>query len=225
MNVPIQSRGAASILTQKTARRPSTEFEESLTLMRKSLLSILIAVPAALMPLAALSQVAPAERAAASYKYEVYAGYGYVSLNQVDQSRNGLQGVDVSVTRDWGQYFGITAQGGYYKFAYDSTNPGNPSVGTLLAGPVLHVPLFRKTSAFFHLLLGGQHTGGESITPDFAFALGAGGGVEYQLKPRILLRISGDEIISSSTEDPNHLGYSSHEHKNPHATIGVVYKF
>ena len=66
---------------------------------------------------------------------------------------------------------------------------------------------------------------GLRITPDFAFALGAGGGVEYKLKPRILLRISGDEIISSSTEDPNHLGYSSHEHKNPHATIGVVYKF
>ena len=183
------------------------------------------------MPLAVLSQVAPAEgsapaeRAEASYKYEVYAGYGYTSINQVDLSRNGLQGVDVSVTRDWGKYFGITAQGGYFRYAYDTTNPGDPSVDMLLVGPVLHTPLYSKANAFVHLMLGGQHTGGESITPNFAFALGAGGGVEYQLKPRIFLRISGDEIFSSSTEDPNHLGYSSHEYKNSHATIGVVYKF
>jgi hypothetical protein len=199
--------------------------------MRKSLLSILVAVSAALMPLAVLSQVAPAEgsapaeRAEASTKYEVYAGYGYTSINQVDLSRNGLQGVDLSVTRDWGKYFGITAQGGYFRYAYDTTNPGNPSVDMLLAGPVVHLPLYSKANAFVHVMLGAQHTGGESITPDIAFAGGAGGGVEYKWRPRISLRLSGDEILTSSTEDPNHLGYSSHLYKNSHATIGVVYMF
>jgi hypothetical protein len=204
--------------------------------MRKSLLSILVAVSAALMPLAAISQVAPgegsapAERAEASFKYEVYAGYGYTSLNQVNQSRNGLQGGEVSVTRDWGKYFGITAQGGYYKIPYDSTNPGDPSVYMLLAGPALHAPLFGKTSVLVHVLLGGEHTGGENAVPNVAFTIGAGGGLEYQLKPRIFLRAYGDDIASSffasaSVPNPVQLGYSSHERRNSHASIGVVYKF
>jgi opacity protein-like surface antigen len=199
--------------------------------MRKSLLSILIAVPAALMPLAAAGQVVPAsetapvERAAPSYKYEAYVGYGYTSLNQVNLSRNGLQGVDFAVTRDWGKYFGLTAQGGYFKYAYDTTNPGDPSVVMVLAGPELHAPLFTKASAFVHVVLGGQHTGGEGINPDIAFAWGSGLGVEYQLKPRIYLRILGDSISSSSVQDPEKLGYSTHPHRNAHATIGVAYKF
>jgi opacity protein-like surface antigen len=199
--------------------------------MRKSLLSILIAVPAALMPLVAAGQVAPAsettpvERAAPSYKYEAYVGYGYTSLNQVNHSRNGLQGVDLAVTREWGKYFGLTAQGGYFRYAYDTTNPGDPTVVMVLAGPELHAPLFGKSSAFVHVVMGGQHTGGESINPDIAFAWGPGIGVEYQLKSRFYLRIAGDSISSSSAQDPDHLGYSAHSHRNAHATIGVAYKF
>ena len=63
---------------------------------RKLLLSILAVVPALFMPLAATSQiihsrgVAPAEKAQPSHKYEVFAGYGYTSANQIYQSRYGL---------------------------------------------------------------------------------------------------------------------------------------
>jgi hypothetical protein len=106
--------------------------EESLKLKRTLLLSILAVVPAALMPLAAIGQVAPdrdskPDKAEPSYKYEVFAGYGYTSLNQVNQSRSGLQGPDVIVTRNWGKYFAITADGAYYKYAYESGNPGTPA--------------------------------------------------------------------------------------------------
>jgi hypothetical protein len=183
------------------------------------------------MPLAAASQAAPdagsapAERAEPSYKYEVYAGYGYTSLNQVNQSRNGLQGVSLAVTRDFGKYFGLTAEGGYYKFAYDTTNPGNPSVSMALLGPEFHGPLFGKLSVFVHALVGGQHTGGESVTPKLDFAMGAGIGMEYKLMPRISLRAYGDDIAASSVQDPNHLGYSTHMHRNSRASIGVVYRF
>jgi hypothetical protein len=188
------------------------------------------------MPLAAASQVAPAsgsasaDHAAPSYKYEVYAGYGYTSINQVDLSRNGLQGVDLSATRNWGKYFGLTAQGGYYKWAYDTTNPGDPSVYMVLAGPVLHIPLFEKTSAFVHVLLGAEHTGGENAIPNVSFAGGAGGGLEYHLKPHIFLRLYGDSIASSFyasslVSNPSQLGYSAHERRNAHASIGVAYKF
>lgn len=198
---------------------------------RTFLLSILAVIPAALLPLAATCQVAPAaapaERGEVSYKYEVFAGYGYTSLNQVNQSRSGLQGVNVSVTRDFGKYFGVTADGAEYKYAIETGNPGSPSVQAVLFGPVVHANLYGRTSGFLHVLLGGEHTGGESMTPNISFAGGIGGGLDYKLSPRLAIRASGDDIASSFSLSGNTaaLGYSPHEHRNSRATLGVVYKF
>ena len=198
---------------------------------RTFLLSILAVIPAALLPLAASSQVAPAsgkgsaQQGESSYKYEVYAGYAYTSLNQVDQSRSGLQGVNVSVTRNFGKYFGVTADGADYKYAIVSGNPGSPSVQAVLFGPQLHANLYGRVDGFVHALLGGEHTGGESMTPNISFAGGAGAGLDYKMSKRFALRASGDDIASSFVSDPNHLGYSAHKHWNSRATIGVVYKF
>jgi hypothetical protein len=203
--------------------------EESPKVTRKFLLSILAVIPAVFLPLTATSQIAPdrphKEQAEPTFKYEVYAGYGYTSLNQVNQSRYGLQGANFSVTRDWGKYFGLTADGAFYNYATSQGNPGSPKVDLVLLGPVLHAQLIGRTSGFFHVLLGGAHTGGESMTPNISFAGGVGGGLEYQLKPRIFIRASGDDIASSFVSDPNHLGYSPHERRNSRATLGVVYKF
>ena len=193
--------------------------------------SILAVIPAALLPLAATSQVAPASgkvsavRGETSYKYEVYAGYGYTSLNQVDQSRSGLQGVEVSVTRNFGKYFGVTADGADYKWALKTGNPGSPTVQTVLFGPVLHANLYGRVDGFVRVLLGGAHTGGESMTPNISFAGGVGAGLDYKLSPRFAIRAAGDDIAASFVSDPNHLGYSAHEHRNSRATFGVVYKF
>jgi hypothetical protein len=197
------------------------------------LLSILAAVPAALMPLVAASQAVPSERsasAAPSYKYEAFVGYGYTSLNQVTGSNNGLQGVDLSFTRDWGKYFGVTGQGGYYKYAITATNAGKPSVTMVLAGPSLHAPLTAKSSAFLHVLLGGAHTGGENAIPDVSFSWGLGLGVDYQVKNHFYVRAFGDTISSSFYANPyvtnaSELGTSAHRRSNAHAAIGVVYKF
>jgi hypothetical protein len=220
-----------SSLGARSSGRPQHGFEESLKLKRTLLLSILAAVSAALMPLAAACQVAPeatsTERAEPSYQYEVFAGYGYTSLNQVNQSRSGLQGVNLSVTRDWGKHFGITADGAFYKYATQTGNPGTPSVDAVLFGPVVRAPLFAHTNAFVHVLLGGEHTGGENDTPNISFAGGVGGGMDYNLSPRFALRASGDEIASSFSLINNTpaLAYSAHEHWNSRAAFGVVYKF
>jgi hypothetical protein len=193
--------------------------------------SILAVIPAALLPLAASSQVAPAsgkgsaQQGESSYKYEVYAGYGYTSLNQVDQSRAGLQGVNVTVTRNFGKYFGVTADGADYKWALKTGNPGTPSVQAVMFGPQVHANLYGRVDGFVHVLLGGEHTGGESMTPNISFAGGAGAGLDYKLSKRFALRASGDDIASSFVSDPNHLGFSAHKHWNSRATIGVVYKF
>jgi len=205
--------------------------------LKKLLFTILAMVPAAIFPLAASSQIAPdrpvrAERAGTATKYEIFAGYGYTSLNQVNQSRNGLQGVNLSVTRDWGKYFGVTADGGYYAYAYGGTNPGDPTVETVLFGPVLHANLFRNLGGFFHVLLGGEHTGGEKYThPKVSFAGGVGVGMDYKLSHRISLRVSGDDIASSFASNTSNIlcnegdECSAHRRNNARAAFGLVYKF
>jgi hypothetical protein len=187
-------------------------------------------VPASLLPLTASCQIVldkppAAERTEKVYKNEVYAGYGYTSLNQVDQSRYGLQGVGASYSRDFGKYFGVTGEGTYYFKAVASGNPVNAKVVLGLGGPFIHVDLFDHLSGFLHVLIGGAHTGGASEYPNISFAGGVGGGMEYKLTPRISLRASGDDILSSFAEDPNHLGFSPHRKGNPRAAFGAVYRF
>lgn len=212
--------------------------------MKKLLLSILAMVPALFMPLAATSQIAPDRPARApqtepTTKYEVFAGYGYTAINQVNQSRYGLQGVNVSVTRDWGRFFGVTADGAYYKYPLagcnsskvgvtdGNCNPGDPSVDTVLFGPVLHANLFGHVDGFVHVLLGGEHTGGESMTPKVSFAGGVGGGLDYKLTRRFAVRASGDTIASSFSLRDNspELGYSPHRRRSARASFGIVYRF
>ena len=203
---------------------------------RTFLISILAVVPALLMPLAATSQILPHPKARAegdepNYKYELYAGYGYTGLNQVNLSRSGLSGVDLAITRDFGKFFGITADGAFYKYPYTTPVVENatytPTVDTVLFGPELHAELYEHITGFLHGLLGGEHIGGTQQTPNISFAGGVGGGLDYKLTPRISVRASGDVILQSFTVTGNttQLGYSPHETRNPRATIGVAYRF
>lgn len=185
------------------------------------------------MPLAATGQVdspraaASLDQVAPSFKYEAYAGYGYTSLNQLNLSRSGLQGVNLSITRDWGKYFGLAAEGAYFKYPTIGGNIGNPSVETVLFGPVFHATLYGPYSAFFRGMMGGEHTGGESMTPYISFAGGVGGGMEYKLSTHFSLRASGDVIGSSFSVSGNSpaLGYSPNRRWNSRAGFGAVYRF
>jgi hypothetical protein len=213
-------------------------FEESPKLKSKLLLSTLAIISAAFMPLTATSQLihsrhaekAP-EKPVAAHKYEIFAGYGYTSLNQVYQSRSGLQGANVSVTRDWGRFFGLTADGAYYKYPLKGGNPGNPAVETFLIGPVLHAPLFGRIDGYAHVLLGGAHTSGENATPNISFAGGYGGGIDYRFTQRLSLRLGGDDIQSSFLANANTSvcgtgsNCTANKHGNSRAEFGVVYKF
>jgi hypothetical protein len=208
------------------------------------LLAILAVVSATFIPLAATSQIAPdrppkPEKSGPSYKWEAFAGYGYTSLNQVNQSENGLQGVNLSLTRNWGNHFGLTADGGYYAYTYNSSNPGNPTVDMVLLGPVFRAKLFEHIDGFARVLLGGEHTAistsGETAIPKLSFAGGAGGGLDYELNPHFALRASGDDIASSFfapvlPAGPDNVcsvssGCSPHLRRNARAEFGVVYKF
>jgi hypothetical protein len=194
-------------------------------------------VPAAFLPLAATCQVSQssngqsADEAPKTYKYEAYAGYAYTSLNQVNQSRYGLSGVNLSITRDFGRYFGVTAEGDYYRWPFSTPEVANstitPSVQSVLFGPVIHANIYGKYDGFIHGLLGGEHTAGAGETPNISFAGGFGGGMEYKLNPRFSIRASGDIIAASFSLTGNtaQLGNSPHKTWDSRASIGVVYHF
>lgn len=198
--------------------------------------SILALIPAALIPLSAAAQVVvpdsgsgQAAKAEPAYKYEVYAGFGYTGINQVTRSRYGLFGVDVSVTRDWGRYFGLTGMVNYYKPTIrgnsNNPNPGDPSVYQVLGGPEIHATLYDNLSGFIHGGIGIAHTGGEGMSPDMSFAGGFGGGLTYNFTPRLGIRLSGDKIGASFPVNNNPKGSSPHRTWNASGTIGVVYRF
>jgi hypothetical protein len=199
--------------------------------MRKWLVLTLALVPAAMMPLAAAGQVAPDRpsrpEADLTYKYLFYAGASYTSLNQVNQSRYGLIGGDLAVSREFGRFFAITADGSFYSTSVGSGNPGTPRVDAVLFGPELHGHIFERWSVFARALLGGEHSGGEGQTPNISFAGGGGAGVEYDLRPRWVVRISGDDIAAAFSPINNTpaLAYSPHTTRNSRASIGIGYRF
>jgi len=198
-------------------------------LNRTKLPALLAALAAVVLPLAASSQIKlekpPAATTEPTYKYEVFAGWGYTSLNQVSQSKSGLQGVSLSITRDFGRYFGVTAEGGHYAWPLAQSNPESVTVDQFLAGPVLHAQLYGPASVFVHGLLGTVHTGQVSISPSYSFAGGFGMGMDYRLSQRWGVRIYGDDIGSSFTVTPYTSGNSPHTRFNAHAGVGVTYKF
>jgi hypothetical protein len=203
--------------------------------LKRTLLFLFLAVlSAVLMPIGAMAQVNPdsaeAPQQGRTYKYEAYAGLAYTSLNQVNLSRYGLLGGKASLTRDFGKYFGLMGTGDYYRAAISNRtpgNPGDPSVYTFMIGPELHANLYEKLTGEVFAELGGEHTGGEGITPTISFAGGFGGGIKYWLTDRFAVRIDGDRVAGSFSLDNNtpQLANSTHRTWNARATIGVVYRF
>ena len=206
--------------------------------MKKILVrSLLAMIPAVFLPLNAMGQASPEGRGPAgqnppSLKYEAYAGFGYSSINQVNQSRYGLMGVNLAFTREFARYFGLTALGNYYKPPLGGSNgsngnPGDPSVYEVIFGPDVHATIYGPVSGFLHGGLGVEHTGGENETPKISLAGGFGGGLTYDLSPRLAVRACGDRIGASFSvrNNSSQQAYSPHTAFNSSGTIGIVYRF
>jgi hypothetical protein len=198
-------------------------------LKSKLLLSLLTTVVTFSLPVAATCQVAPDRvpkvRTGPDYKYEAYAGWGYTSINQINQSRSGLQGVGYGLGRYFNDHFGVVFEGGHYQWSVSSTNPGSPTVDLFLAGPMIRANVYGKIDMFARGLLGGAHTGGVSISPNVSFAGGLGIGADYNKTARWAFRVYGDDIASSFTLTPFQPGFSPHKRWNARAGVGVVYHF
>jgi hypothetical protein len=185
--------------------------------------------------LPAASQVNPEakpgpEQGGATYKYEVYGGAAYSRLRQVPVSYSGLVGGKVSLARDWGKYFQLMGSGDYYSVGTGHSglaSPGHPTVYTFLLGPALHANLYGDLSGLVFAQVGGEHTGGESMTPSISFAGGFGGGLAYSLRRNFAVQLTGDRVAASFSLPNNTpaLAYSTHRTWNARATLGVVYRF
>jgi opacity protein-like surface antigen len=214
----------------------SSNENEGVSKLKRTLLFLMFAaLPAALMPLRAASQVNPEAapgpaQGETSFKYTGYAGFAYTGINQVNLSRYGLIGAKISVTRNWGKYFGLSGVIDYYKPPIGNStpsNPGDPSVYTFMVAPEVHTNIYGNVSGLFFGEVGGEHTGGESMTPSISFAGGFGGGLEYSLNSRLAVRAEGDRVGASFslTGNTSELAYSTHRTWNGRASIGVVYHF
>jgi hypothetical protein len=186
------------------------------------------------MPSPAAGQVNPEAApapgpAAPSLKYTGYAGFAYTGLNQVNTSRYGLIGVKLSLTRNWGKYFGLTGAIDYNKPPIESASPGNPgdpSVYTVMAAPEVHANIYENLSGLFFGEVGAEHTGGEEMNPSTSFAGGFGGGLEYSLGSRFAVRAEGDIVGASFSFIGNTPPLSStHRTWNGRGSIGLVYHF
>jgi hypothetical protein len=204
-------------------------------LKRTFSLLILAALPVVLAPILAEAQVNPEaapspEQGGAGYKYEAYVGAAYSRLRQVPVSYSGLLGGKGSLSRNFGKYFQVMGSVDYYTVGTGHNSlasPGHPTVYTFLVGPALHATLYGNLSGLVFAQVGGEHTGGENMTPSISFAGGFGGGLAYNLRRNLAVQLTGDRVGASFSLPNNtpQLGYSTHLTWNARATIGVVYRF
>jgi hypothetical protein len=195
--------------------------------LRRSLVKgkFLLSVFAFLLPMSLVAQVAKpaADTAPAFNRYEVFAGVDYSGANQV-KSSSALIGGNGGLSAKLVKWFGGTVDFGDYGVSATSNGLVKPTVTTLMAGPEFYIPADSLTG-FFHVLMGGQHTGGVGAKPDVAFAYAVGGGFEYAVKKHWAVRVSGDGVVASSVLDPDNQGFSPHRHVNARASAGVAYRF
>jgi len=187
---------------------------------------------AALFPLCAAAQTSASssggEDTDKPSHYDIFVGAGATSQNQIVHSHGLLVGFEVGVTRNWGKYFGLNAQGASFmkSTSADNTSGGqSPQYSQFLAGPELHAQLYEKMSGSVHLLVGGSHTGGSGITgsPNVAFSMAFGAGLDYRLKQHFSLRLTGDRVKTSFVQGASGSGNSPHPYQNVQTALGVVY--
>jgi len=162
--------------------------------------------------------------------YHLYAGVAETSQNQLVHAHGFLLGYQIALTRDFGKYFAVTAEGASFMHSLSSNNFAesgySPNVAQILAGPEIHSPLFGHLAGSLHILAGGSHTGGGGIVhgnPGVSFAYGYGAGLEYTLSPHWSIRLSGDDIHASFVQGaPEN---TPHAYSDAQSSIGLSYRF
>ncbi len=187
------------------------------------LFSMLAVVSAALMPLPASSQVNPEaapgpEQGGATYKYEAYAGAAYTPHQagarfvQRIAGRKGVTGPRLGKIFSTHGIGGLLHGGDRPRWISESRPPDDLHVHGWAGAPCQ--PL-RKFSGLVFAEVGGEHTGGENMTPSISFAGGFGGGLAYNLsrkfgratyrRPRRRIVLTAQQYSAACLLDQPHL--------------------
>jgi hypothetical protein len=183
-------------------------------MMRKFLMSLSVVL---LLAAPALAQSSPSIRSESGHhivtpKAEVFAGYSFLRI----YGQN-AHGVNVSVTGNLNQYFGITGDFSVHE-PEDTDKANNPAlfpgfrdvdtVSTVLGGPRF---TYRRgpVTPFAHILAGGSFGGDDSVG-----TLVAGGGLDVRVSERVAIRVVQADYFAT-TERPN----------NGRFSFGLVFRF
>jgi hypothetical protein len=148
----------------------------------------------------------------------------------------GLNGWTVAGTYNVTNYFGVTAEfSGQYAGDFLGVNRFTPDPGyrthvhNFLFGPTLTYRKSTKITPFAHILVGDSHG---TIQAEFpfpsatrdAFALAAGGGVDYKIGHRLALRLAQFDYLRTSFNFNGVANYLPTSQNNFRYSAGIVVK-
>jgi hypothetical protein len=143
---------------------------------------------------------------------DFFGGYSYEGLGRLPQAipaRN-LSGIKVAVQYNFKDWLGVQ---GEVDGHFGSQLPAREL--NILVGPQIFLPR-HIFSPFYHVLVGYGHAYTNGIW-DNSFAAAIGGGVDWQVAPRVTWRvIEGDDVIT------RYFGGIEH---NPRLSTGIVLHF
>ena len=173
--------------------------------MRKSFwVPVLLGVVAFAMPAKAQDETA---------KAELYVGYDYLRVNSGGTAFN-FNGGSGQFAYNANNWLGIVGDlGGYY-----TSNGFGAGIFSYLFGPRINLRGHGKVTPFAQALLGGARS--IDNTPLNAFAMTAGGGVDFKISEHVAIRpVQAEYFLTKFTD-----GASSRQNSFRHSA-GIVFRF
>ena len=170
----------------------------------------------------------PARAQDAPPKIDVSAGYSYMYGNVVTTGQGiNLNGASGSVAYNFNRWVGVAFDLGTYYNGSVGGNGRSLGVTTYVFGPRFSWRKNKRVTPFAQVLLGGGHGGGTLYTSGAnplgaqnSFAMTAGGGMDWNVRPMIAVRVFQVEYLR--TQFANGVNFNQN---NFRFTAGVVFHF
>jgi outer membrane protein OmpA-like peptidoglycan-associated protein len=192
------------------------------------------------------------EQGSASPKVELFLGYSYWRAvpqstgNRIDAMHGGSASIAYNLNHHLGLVFDL---GGFRVDSLQFTNTGpaftpsrvvdaDGSVFSFLFGPRVSFRDHGRFTPFLQVLAGAAHAGEvtldscnvailacQPLPSETAFALTAGGGLDYRLNRRFALRLFQAEYLLTHFQDPSSLSGDSGWQSNVRLSAGLVLRF
>ncbi len=147
-------------------------------------------------------------------KVDVFGGYSYLRVSPGGGAPGAnTNGWEAQATVNLSGYLGVTADfDGHYGEVFGI---GGHDYNFLFGPTVFH--RMDKATAFAHILFGGSRAGGSGFS-DTSFAWALGGGVDWNVKPAVAIRVGQIDYL------PTYFG-SNRTQNNFRYSAGVVFRF